>query len=211
NQPEHKRSQPIRVAADCELDCRHPSAQWSVSSGRVWTALATERAQHASHTLMRLIAFLAAVSVATIRATLPQDVPPSFVGGAAEIVVLPVPVPDKRGMLVTDLPRDRFVVFDNGRRQELAFFSGEDLPVTVGLILDTSGSMAPKLPELVVATLALARSSNPDDEFFVVAFNDTVHEPRADRLGVMSDTTALESELRSLAAEGQTALYDALT
>ncbi|PWT85656.1 MAG: hypothetical protein C5B57_02560 [Blastocatellia bacterium] len=160
---------------------------------------------------MKLIVFLAAVSVAAIPGSLAQDRAPSFVSGTAEIVVLPVTVTNNHGTFVTNLPRDRFMVFDNGRRQELAFFSGEDLPVTLGLILDSSGSMAGKLPEVVVATLALARSSNPDDEFFVVAFNDTVHEPDADRLAVMSDVAALDSELRSLTAEGQTALYDALT
>jgi Ca-activated chloride channel homolog len=159
---------------------------------------------------MRLIAFLAVVSLASIPPSLAQDVSPSFVSGSTEIVVLPATVTDKRGTFVTNLARDRFAVFDNGRRQEISFFSAEDLPVTVGLVLDSSGSMAGKLPEVVTATLALARSSNPDDEFFVVAFNDTVQEQRADRLTVVSDTAALESQLRSLTAGGRTALYDAL-
>lgn len=75
----------------------------------------------------------------------PVQNPPSFVSESSELVVLPVTVLDNHGRLISDLPVERFVVYDNGRRQAIALFSNEDTPVTVGLILDASRSMAPKL------------------------------------------------------------------
>src|SRR5437660_8673301 len=95
-----------------------------------------------------------------------QSQHPSFVSESSELVVLPVTVMDRQGQLVADLPRDRFGVYDNGRRQPITLFSNEDTRVTVGLILDDSRSMGPKLGEVIAAALAFARSSNPDDELF---------------------------------------------
>src|SRR5207244_4323954 len=101
-----------------------------------------------------------AAAVAAGAAQLPQ---PSFVSTSSDLVVLPVTVADKRGQFVPDLGRNRFTVYDNGRRQEISLFSNEDTPVTVGLIIDNSGSMRPKLHEVVIATTAFARQSNPQD------------------------------------------------
>ena len=92
----------------------------------------------------------------------PQE--PSFRGVSSELVVLPVVVKDKQGRYVSDLPRDRFVVYDNARRMSIDLFTNEDTPVTIGLIVDSSGSMRSKLGEVVAAAVAFARSSNPDDE-----------------------------------------------
>src|SRR4051812_7533636 len=101
---------------------------------------------------------------------------PVFTGASADLVVLPVTVIHKDGEFITGLPQEHFHVFDNGRPQEIAMFSTEDTPVTIGLVVDASGSMRPKMGEVIAATLALVRSSNPDDEIFVVGFNDTVHD-----------------------------------
>ena len=137
-----------------------------------------------------------------------QDHPVSFVSTSSELVVLPVTVSNRQGGFVADLPQDRFTVFDNGRQQEVALFSNEDTPVTVGLVIDTSGSMKAKLPEVIIAAATFKRRSNPQDEMFVVAFNDTVIERGLSPAG---DAPALESDLRSLVAQGRTALYDGLT
>ena len=75
--------------------------------------------------------------------------------------MLPVIVSNKRGGFVADLPQARFNVFDNGRRQEVAFFSNEDTPVTVGLVIDSSGSMKAKLPEVIVAATTFERKAIP--------------------------------------------------
>ena len=137
-----------------------------------------------------------------------QDHPVSFVSTSSELVVLPVTVSNRQGGFVADLPQHRFTVFDNGRRQEVALFSNEDTPVTVGLVIDTSGSMKAKLPEVVIAAATFMRRSNPHDEMFVVAFNDTVIERVA---SPASDAQSFESDLRSLVAQGRTALYDGLS
>jgi Ca-activated chloride channel homolog len=156
---------------------------------------------------LRLPALLALSLTAWHTAGVAQDRPASFVSTSAELVVLPVTVSNKQGGFVADLPQQRFLVYDNGRRQEIALFSNEDTPVTVGLVIDTSGSMKTKLPEVVVAAGTFKRRSNPQDEMFTVAFNDTVRHAAPP---VSGDTT-FESDLRSLVAQGRTALYDGLS
>ena len=135
----------------------------------------------------------------------------SFRSSSSELVVLPVTVMDKEGGFVADLPAERFVVLDNGRRQAVSLFTNEDIPVTMGIVIDNSGSMRSKLGLVIAATIALAKSSNPDDEIFTLEFNDRVRDPfprnKTLRAG---DLGALEAGLRSFNPEGRTALYDAL-
>jgi Ca-activated chloride channel family protein len=126
-------------------------------------------------------------------------------------VVLPIVVTDKRGGYISDLPRERFEVYDNGRRMPIQLFTTEDTPVTVGLIIDGSSSMRGRLGEVVAASLAFAKSSNPNDELFAIRFNDDVREAVLNRRFLLaSDLIALEKALSSLVPEGRTALYDAL-
>src|SRR5207302_3309532 len=99
-----------------------------------------------------------------------------FRSDSSELVVLPVVVTDKQSRYVSDLARERFAVYDNGRRMPIEFFTNEDTPATIGLIIDASSSMRQKLSEVVAATAALARSSNPEDEVFALRFNDDVRD-----------------------------------
>jgi Ca-activated chloride channel homolog len=150
----------------------------------------------------------------------PSDVPasaispaqePSFKTGSSELVVLPVIVTDKQGRYISDLERERFTVFDNGRSVPIEIFSNEDTPLTIGLIIDASGSMRSKLGEVMTAALAFARSSNPEDELFVVRFNDDVQHVIRDRPFLLAeDLGALNVALRTMRPDGRTALYDAL-
>ena len=135
---------------------------------------------------------------------------PSFRSASSELVVLPVLVTDRQGRLVPDLPGARFAVYDNGRRQNVSFFNNGDTPVTVGLVIDTSGSMAAKLSYVKAATMALARASNADDDIFTIAFNDTVRDMMPERSVRAADIAQLETSLAGLVTRGQTALYDAL-
>jgi Ca-activated chloride channel homolog len=135
---------------------------------------------------------------------------PVFRSRSSELVVLPVTVTDDRGRLVTDLPQDRFTVYDDGRRQDVAAFSSEDNPVSIALVIDDSGSMRHKLPEVVAATLAFARASHPEDELLVIEFNDEVRDALDGRRLTAADIPALAATLRTLSPAGQTALYDAL-
>jgi VWFA-related protein len=134
---------------------------------------------------------------------------PAFRAGSAELVVLPVIVTDKQGRYISDLTNGQFTVFDNGRRVAIDLFTNEDTPVTVGLVIDASGSMRSKIGEVVAATMAFARASNPDDELFAVHFNDGVTDTVADRPFLLAgDLGALESAVTSIRPDGRTSLYD---
>jgi VWFA-related protein len=125
------------------------------------------------------------------------------------LVVLPVSVTDRKGHVVPDLHREDFRVYEDGRLQKIALFKHEDIPVTVGLVVDNSTSMLPKRPEVVEALLAFARSSNPHDELFVVNFNDTASFGLPWNV-LFTDQPELLSKCVSLTARGRTALYDAM-
>src|SRR5206468_1594192 len=136
---------------------------------------------------------------------------PSFRSGASELVVLSAIVTDNKGRYVSDLSSERFAVFDNNHRVPIELFSNEDTPLTVGLIIDASGSMRSKLGEVIAASLAFVKSSNPQDEIFAIRFNDDVKPVVQDRPFLMAgDLTALEAGVASLRPDGRTALYDAL-
>jgi VWFA-related protein len=134
---------------------------------------------------------------------------PSFRSASSELVVLPVVVTEKDHRYVTDLTTSHFSVFDNGRRVPIELFSAEDTPVTVGLVIDASGSMRPKIGEVVAGTMAFAKASNPQDELFAVRFNDDVADAVTDRRFLLaSDLGDLESAITSVRPDGRTALYD---
>ena len=141
----------------------------------------------------------------------PAQDPPSFRSTSSELVVLPVVVTDKQNRYISDLARERFVVFDNGRKVPIEFFTNEDAPATIGLIVDASGSMRKKLGDVLAASLAFARTSNPQDELFALRFNDDVRAAVADHRFILADDLmALEQAMGSMRAEGRTSLYDAL-
>src|SRR5579864_731598 len=133
-----------------------------------------------------------------------------FVATASDLVVLPVTVIDRQHRFISDLPRERFTVFDNGRPQEIALFSNEDTPAIVGLVIDGSGSMQPKRGEVIIAAAAFARSSNQLDELFALEFNDAVHAMMPRRQVLAGDADTVSAALSSLAPQGRTALYNAL-
>ena len=135
--------------------------------------------------------------------------PPVF-RSAGELVVLPVTVSDRSGQLVSGLSAERFTVYDNDRRQPIAFFGNEDVPVSVALVVDDSGSMGSKLGEVLAASLHFARSSHPEDELFLVEFNDDVRDALGGRSLSAQDAGRSKPPLRSLVPRGRTALYDGL-
>src|SRR5229473_2683189 len=90
----------------------------------------------------------------------------------SRLVVLHATAEDKEGRLVMDLPQSAFQVYENGVRQEIKSFRKEDVPVSLGLIIDNSASMTDKRPKVAAAALALVQLSNPEDEVFIVNFDD---------------------------------------
>ncbi len=119
-------------------------------------------------------------------------------------------VKDPRGGYVTGLTKDDFQVFEDGRPQKISEFGSVDTPVTVGLVVDNSGSMRLKRPQVVLAGLAFAKESNPKDEFFVVNFNSRVLRGLPDKIAFTDDLKMLRAALYYGMPTGQTALYDAI-
>lgn len=128
----------------------------------------------------------------------------------SDLVVLHVCVVDRQAGYVSGLPRDSFVVRENGRVQPIAVFDQDDTPVTVGLVIDNSGSMAPRRAAVMAAGLAFAQSSNPDDELFAVHFNERVWRGLPSGQAFTNDHSELRAALARSTARGQTALFDAL-
>jgi VWFA-related protein len=122
------------------------------------------------------------------------------------LVPLNVTVTDKAGHLVTGLARGAFQVLENGVPQQIKDFKGEDVPVSLGLVIDNSGSMREKRQSVESAALALVRDSNKQDEVFVVNFND---EPYLDT-DFTSDITLMEQGLTRIDSRGGTAMRDAI-
>ena len=128
----------------------------------------------------------------------------------SSLVILPVSVLDSKGAFVAGLGINNFAVFENGQPQKIAFFRQEDTPVTVGLLVDHSGSMSGKLPEVAAAAEIFARSSNPEDEMFVVNFGDDISLPAFAGRPFTSDPTDLQKSIEDANTIGRTALYDAI-
>jgi VWFA-related protein len=126
------------------------------------------------------------------------------------MVVLRATAQDQKGMLVSGLGKDDFEVYENGVLQPIKYFSHEDIPVTVGLVVDNSGSMRPKRADVIAAALAFARSSNPQDQIFVTNFNEKVSFGLPDNTPFTDQVAQLEVALSRIAAAGETALYDAV-
>ncbi|HUB59013.1 MAG TPA: VWA domain-containing protein [Candidatus Micrarchaeia archaeon] len=127
------------------------------------------------------------------------------------LVVLPVNVTDAKGAFVSALKPENFKVFEDGRLQGITLFKEEDTPVTVGLIVDHSRSMGPKLSAVAFAVNAFAHSSNPEDEMFVVDFNENVSVELMRGKPFTHDAAELQQALSAVSAQGQTALYDAVS
>jgi Ca-activated chloride channel homolog len=122
------------------------------------------------------------------------------------LVQLPVTVSDKNGHLVTNLPQSAFQVSENGVPQTIKLFKREDVPISLGLVIDNSGSMREKRTSVESAALALVRDSNKQDEVFVVNFND---EPYLDA-EFTSDIAKMEQGLTKIDSRGGTAMRDAI-
>jgi VWFA-related protein len=128
-----------------------------------------------------------------------------------DLVVLRASVRDHKGAPVSGLTQEDFQVYEDKVPQQIESFSHEDVPVTVGLVIDNSGSMRPKHPDVIAAALAFARSSNPEDQIFVVNFNEHVSMGLPANMPFTNDALQLERALSSHAISGMTALYDAIT
>lgn len=125
-------------------------------------------------------------------------------------VILPVTVIDRNGEFVGELSPAEFRVYDNGQLRKISSFSHADQPVTAGIVMDHSGSMRAKSGETVLAALRLANLSNPDDQWFVVGFNENVSLGLPAGMPFTNNAGDLRQALLAKPYVGKTALYDAL-
>ena len=123
-----------------------------------------------------------------------------------DLVLIPVTVTDPMNRLVTGLEKENFSLWDNGQKEEIRHFSSEDAPISLGVIFDMSGSMNNKVDKAKQAVVEFFKTANPDDEFFMIAFND---KPE-----MISDFTnsieQIQGELVYAIPRGRTALLDAI-
>ena len=122
------------------------------------------------------------------------------------LVPLYATVLSSKGQLVTDLPRTAFKVFENNVEQPIKGFSREDVPVSLGLIVDNSGSMRDRRAKVEAAALAMVKASNPKDQVFIVNFNDEAYED----VSFTSDIKKMQEGLARIDSRGGTAFYDAI-
>ncbi|HKD07357.1 MAG TPA: VWA domain-containing protein [Bryobacteraceae bacterium] len=136
-----------------------------------------------------------------------QNEPEAVFTSDAKLVELHATVSAPDGTLLTNIPESAFRVFEDDVRQEIKVFRHEDAPVSLGLVVDQSASMSDKHARVSAALMTLVAASNPGDEEFVITFNETARLA----LDFTQNKGKLESALRKIEANGQTALRDALS
>ncbi len=123
-----------------------------------------------------------------------------------DLVSLTATVTSRSGVYVGGLERDDFLVYEDGVLQEIAVFENREVPISLGIIFDTSGSMVDKIDDVQDAVIHFTRTVNPQDEIFVLRFSEDVELV----VDFTSDRARLERAVRRLRAGGSTQLYDAV-
>lgn len=163
---------------------------------------------------MRLIAVISmfiagSVSLLTSHSFAPQE-RPTFRAGS-ELVVMHVSVRDRGGRYVTGLTRDAFTVIDDGKPQNLEMFSADEVPASVGFLIDNSNSMRPSRDRVIASSVAFAKNSHAQDEIFVLTFNEKVRHAWGPRIISEMDPGAFALAMSdAIAARGMTAVYDGI-
>ena len=161
--------------------------------------------------LLVLTAVAPTVSAPRVHTVQLPDAQPLF-SSRAELVVVHVTVTDRRGAYATGLPRKAFRIIEDGTPQRIDFFTGEDSPATVGLLVDSSGSMRDGRERVIAAASAFAEASNTNDELFALAFNEHVRAAFPPSTPFTSDATLFRVALAgAMGAQGRTAMYDAIS
>jgi Ca-activated chloride channel family protein len=154
---------------------------------------------------MTLPRALTALSIATLMFA--QENPVTTFRTESDLVSLNVSVFDQEGRVVKGLPQSAFTVFEDNQKQQITVFRQEDVPISLGLVIDTSASMLNKRERVNSAALAMVKASNPNDEVFVISFSEEAFVTQ----DFTSDVKRLESSLHKMESRGETAMRDALS
>ncbi|MEO8371125.1 MAG: VWA domain-containing protein [Candidatus Solibacter sp.] len=138
---------------------------------------------------------------------LAQENPVTTFRTESNLVSLNVSVFDQDGRVLKGLPQTAFTVYEDNVKQEIKVFRQEDVPISLGLVIDASASMFNKRDRVNLAALAMVKASNPDDEVFVINFSDEAVVTQ----DFTTDAKRLESSLRKFESKGETAMRDALS
>jgi Ca-activated chloride channel homolog len=162
----------------------------------------------------RVIA-LALLAWVSLQRPAPTPPPPNgsqgyVISREVDLVVLPVSVRNREGQFVSGLAERNFRIYENGQPQTITDFQSEDTPVTVGLVVDHSGSMIAKSREVIEGAMAFVQESNPQDEEFIVNFADKIVLGLPTNEAFTSDANELKAALSTPSASGRTALNDAV-
>jgi VWFA-related protein len=155
--------------------------------------------------LSALLAFAAVAQNQPPKPDAKQEQDPVF-STDTRLVVLHATVFDKSGKFVTNLPQSAFQVYEDGKLQPIKTFKREDIPVSLGIIVDNSGSMRDKRQKVEAAALALVQESNREDEVFIVNFNDEAYLDT----DFTSDIKQMQQGLTKIDSRGGTAMRDAI-
>jgi Ca-activated chloride channel family protein len=139
-----------------------------------------------------------------------QDTDNYTIRTTSRLVLLDVSVKGRDGGFVSGLTQDNFRVYENGKLQQITQFANADIPVTVGILVDESGSMRPKRAEVIAAAVEFIKASNPQDEVFVINFNEKARHGLPDTVLFSDNIDQLRAALWQGVPEGRTALYDAI-
>lgn len=136
-----------------------------------------------------------------------QDEDTAVFRSDTRLVLVHASVVDRSGKLITNLPQAAFKITENGVEQQIKIFRREDVPVSMGVIIDNSGSMRDKAAKVAAAAVDLIKASNPQDEVFVVNFNDDAYLDQS----FTNDIKKLEQALSRYQTKGGTAMRDAIS
>ncbi len=139
-----------------------------------------------------------------------QDASNYTIRTTSRLVLLDVSVKSREEGFVSGLTQDDFKVYENGKLQQITQFANADIPVTVGILVDESGSMRPKRAEVITAALEFIKGSNPLDEVFVINFNEKARRGLPDTVLFSDNINQLSAALWQGVPEGRTSLYDAI-
>lgn len=157
-----------------------------------------------------LAMFITAGGVCAVAAPAQNTDRPPVLSVKTDLVTLAIAVVDRDGVFVAGLRPEHFTVYDNGEPRPIEFFSSEDLPATIGMVIDSSGSMRGKREQVTAAGMAFAALSHPLDELFTVNFNEMAWPGLRPGLAFTADRDELRAALAGAPAQGMSAVYDAV-